>query len=91
MMPLVFGQVVIGRTMSERAIIDPGWVKCSELVDEVWVPTEWHRRVFTDAGVPLAKAHLAPYFAIELFCNTNVYRGSAGTTCMINCRLGAML
>lgn len=53
-------KVVVGRTMTERAVVDPTWVECCKRVDEVWVPTEWHRGVFAAAGVPLEQIYAMP-------------------------------
>lgn len=42
---------VIGRTMFETDRLPSGWEDRLNAVDEIWVPTEHHRRIFRDAGV----------------------------------------
>mmetsp|Transcript_18523 Transcript_18523/g.53407 ORF Transcript_18523/g.53407 Transcript_18523/m.53407 type:complete len:478 (-) Transcript_18523:735-2168(-) len=42
---------VIGRTMFETDRLPSGWEDRLNAVDEIWVPTEHHRRIFEDAGV----------------------------------------
>jgi hypothetical protein len=38
-------RLVIGRTMVEEPTLPYKSVRCTDRVDEVWVPTEWHREV----------------------------------------------
>ena len=50
---------VVARHMTE------GWihadhVKCCNLADAVWVPTEWHSTLFSEAGVDPAKLFVLP-------------------------------
>ena len=40
------------RTMSESADVPANDVRCCKLADETWVPTEWHRAIYTAAGCP---------------------------------------
>jgi hypothetical protein len=36
--------VVVGRSMSETDAISSKWTEnCNDMVDEVWIPTEFHR------------------------------------------------
>ena len=42
---------VVGRTMFETDRLPDGWVDRFNKVDEVWVPTEFHRDIFEGAGV----------------------------------------
>jgi hypothetical protein len=47
--------------MSESDQIPSKWVKsCNELVDEIWVPTDWHKNVFSEAGVRSDKIYVIP-------------------------------
>lgn len=41
----------IGRTMFETDRLPSGWLERLRQLDEIWVPTEFSRRVFLDAGV----------------------------------------
>lgn len=43
--------VAVGRTMFETDRLPDGWARRLNAMDEVWVPTEFHRRVFERAGV----------------------------------------
>ena len=63
--------IVIGRYMLERAIFRGGVNKdeyavtsCATRVDEIWVPTEWHKAVFTDIlsgmGFPVKSIAVIP-------------------------------
>lgn len=36
------------------------WVKNLASVDEVWIPSEYVRRVYVDSGVPAGKVHVVP-------------------------------
>jgi len=44
--------LVIGRTMFETDKLPTGWSSRIAYVDEVWVPTEFAKKVFLAAGVP---------------------------------------
>lgn len=50
----------IGRTMSETDGIPEEWVKRCNLMDEVWVPTDFHVKVFADSGVDREKLIVVP-------------------------------
>lgn len=59
--PLGGSQYVIGRTMFETDRIPRGWVeRCATIVDEVWVPTEFHVGTFHASGVPLDRLVVMP-------------------------------
>ncbi|KAA0178208.1 hypothetical protein FNF27_00062 [Cafeteria roenbergensis] len=45
----------VGRTMFETDRLPSGWAERLNRMDEVWVPTEFHRRVFRQGGVAAAK------------------------------------
>merc|ERR1711871_1588204 len=53
--PLVGAGYTIGRTMFETDRLPRGWETRCNGHDEVWVPTEFHRRIFEDAGVSKEK------------------------------------
>ena len=42
---------VVGRTMFETGRSPDGWADRLNKVDEVWVPTDFHKDIFEDAGV----------------------------------------
>ena len=42
---------VVGRTMFETDRLPDGWANRLNRVDEVWVPTQHHKRIFEDANV----------------------------------------
>ena len=44
-------KIVVGRTMFETDRLPKGWPNRLNAVDEVWVPTEFHRDIFHRAGV----------------------------------------
>ena len=50
----------IGRPMFETTSLPAGWVPQCAFMDELWVPTQWGRDVFAQAGVPPAKLHVLP-------------------------------
>lgn len=43
--------IVVGRTMFETDRLPEGWPRRLNAVDEVWVPTDFHRRIFEASGV----------------------------------------
>jgi len=44
-------QIVVGRTMFETDRLPSGWNDRLNAIDEVWVPTKHHERIFLDGGV----------------------------------------
>lgn len=50
----------IGRTMFETDRIPTGWAARCNAMDEIWVPTPFHRDIFADAGVLPAKLRVVP-------------------------------
>lgn len=46
---------VVGRTMFETDSLPHDWVGRCNRMDEVWVPTEFHRQTFASAGVVAEK------------------------------------
>jgi hypothetical protein len=53
-------QFNIGRTMFETSTIPSGWSRRINMLDEVWVPTEFSRQSFVDAGVDSSKVRVVP-------------------------------
>lgn len=45
----------IGRTMFETDSIPSGWVNRLNYMDEIWVPTEFSKQIFMEAGVEASK------------------------------------
>ncbi|MEI7742751.1 MAG: glycosyltransferase [Chloroflexota bacterium] len=52
--------VSIGRTMFETDRIPQDWVRACNRMDHIWVPTEFNRRTFTQAGVAAEKLAVVP-------------------------------
>jgi glycosyltransferase involved in cell wall biosynthesis len=52
--------VVIGRTMFETDRLPPEWVKGCNGMDFIWVPSEFNRQTFADAGVDANKLIVVP-------------------------------
>ncbi len=53
--------------MTESEPVPPSWVRnCNELVDEVWVPSTYHRMSFNKSGVPLEKIVVYANFLLVL-------------------------
>ena len=50
----------IGRTMYETDGLPPTWAARCNALDEVWVPTEFHREVFAKSGVARSKLVVVP-------------------------------
>mmetsp|Transcript_11780 Transcript_11780/g.15374 ORF Transcript_11780/g.15374 Transcript_11780/m.15374 type:complete len:469 (+) Transcript_11780:22-1428(+) len=42
---------LVGRTMVETDRLPDGWAKRLNAMDQVWIPTEFSRKIFTDGGV----------------------------------------
>ncbi|KAH3760660.1 group 1 family glycosyltransferase [Pelomyxa schiedti] len=51
---------IVGRTMGETDMIPEGWVPRCNSMDEVWVPTQFHREVFIRSGVDSKKIVVVP-------------------------------
>ena len=54
----IYGAARIGRTMFETDRIPDGWLERCNAMDEVWVPSEFNRQTFAEAGVDLQKLKL---------------------------------
>lgn len=50
----------IGRVMFETDRLPEGWVEKCNLMDEIWVPTDFNMRTFAEAGVEPAKLIKVP-------------------------------
>ena len=62
-------QYNIGRTMFETNTIPSGWANRINFMDEIWVPTEFSRKAFINAGVDMEKLRVMPEPV-----DTNFYR-----------------
>lgn len=51
---------LVGRTMFETDRLSPERERRCNAMDEIWVPTEFHRQVFADSGVKADKLHVVP-------------------------------
>jgi glycosyltransferase involved in cell wall biosynthesis len=51
----VYGRIRVGRTMFETDRIPDFWVERCNAMDEVWVPTEFNVRTFSESGVDARK------------------------------------
>eukprot|EP00906_Rhabdomonas_costata_P024197 RCo034818 len=59
--PLAGGQYLIGRTMFETDRVPSGWVeRCNTIMDEIWVPTDFHYDTFSSSGVLPSKLVVIP-------------------------------
>ena len=47
----IYGAARVGRTMFETDRIPDGWLERCNAMDEVWLPSEFNRRTFEEAGV----------------------------------------
>eukprot|EP00456_Euglypha_rotunda_P051899 TRINITY_DN41881_c0_g1_i1.p1 TRINITY_DN41881_c0_g1~~TRINITY_DN41881_c0_g1_i1.p1 ORF type:complete len:173 (+),score=22.92 TRINITY_DN41881_c0_g1_i1:117-635(+) len=52
--------VIIGRTMFETDRLPQGWTERLNKMDEVWVPTNFHRKIFEEGGVESSKLIVIP-------------------------------
>jgi GT2 family glycosyltransferase/glycosyltransferase involved in cell wall biosynthesis len=60
-MSVAIGAPVVGATCFETEGLPAGWVEASEHVLEVWVPSGFNRRTFTEAGMDPSRVHVVPY------------------------------
>jgi hypothetical protein len=52
---------IIGRSMYETDKIPSTWVeKCNELVDKIWVPSQFNVETFSKSGVELSQLEVVP-------------------------------
>ena len=52
--------VTIGRTMFETDGLPPEWVAASQRVDLLWVPSDFNRETFQQAGLPAERLRILP-------------------------------
>lgn len=52
--------LAVGRTMFETDRLPPDWVQACNRMDAVWVPSEFNRRTFAQAGVETGKLAVVP-------------------------------
>ena len=50
----------VGYTMFETDRIPPTWPQACNIMDEIWVPSEFNRQTFSGAGVAASKIHVVP-------------------------------
>jgi len=50
----------VGRTMFETDRLPDGWSRRLKAMDEVWVPSAFHEKIFHDAGVARENIHVIP-------------------------------
>lgn len=62
---------IIGRFMTETAIIPPDQAACLRDVQRVWVPTQWHLPIFAAAGVPRSDLVVVPEAVNPMFFATD--------------------
>ncbi|HVY72271.1 MAG TPA: carbamoyltransferase C-terminal domain-containing protein, partial [Verrucomicrobiae bacterium] len=53
-------EYLIGRTMFEAEGLPPGWLSQCNLMDEIWVPSQFNLESFAAAGVPREKLVVMP-------------------------------
>ena len=56
----IHGAARVGRTMFETDRIPDGWLERCNALDEIWIPTEFNRQTFEQAGVKASKLLVMP-------------------------------
>jgi glycosyltransferase involved in cell wall biosynthesis len=56
-----YGRCRVGRTAFGADRIPDGWAECCNAVDELWLPSEFHREVFVTSGVERSKTRVIAY------------------------------
>lgn len=51
---------LVGRMMTEASVLSRTELQQSKVMDEIWVPTPFHVKVFAAHGVPAEKLHVVP-------------------------------
>ena len=64
----------VGRTMFETDRLPADWVKRCNKMDEIWVPTEFHKRSFAAAGVSAAKLFVLGEPVDTAYYNPEMYQ-----------------
>ena len=69
--------VLVGRTMFETDRLSPERRRRCNAMDEIWVPTEFHRQVFTNSGVIASKygssASLEPWCSLRQCASSSLW------------------
>mmetsp|Transcript_17933 Transcript_17933/g.26542 ORF Transcript_17933/g.26542 Transcript_17933/m.26542 type:complete len:456 (+) Transcript_17933:158-1525(+) len=65
-------QIVVGRTMFETDRLPSGWNERLNAVDEIWVPSLHHKRIFLDGGVTKPIAVVGQGVDVEVWNPDNV-------------------
>jgi glycosyltransferase involved in cell wall biosynthesis len=64
-----YGRCRVGRAAFGADRIPDGWAERCNAVDELWVPSEFHRETFAASGVERSKIRVVPYAVdAEVFC-----------------------
>jgi glycosyltransferase involved in cell wall biosynthesis len=64
-----YGRCRVGRTAFGADRIPAGWAECCNALDEIWVPTEFHRGSFAVSGVEQSKILVVPgALDTQIFC-----------------------
>jgi len=50
----------VGRTMFETDRLPDGWLRRLKAMDEIWVPSKFHEKIFEDAGLARESIHVIP-------------------------------
>jgi glycosyltransferase involved in cell wall biosynthesis len=59
-LPRVLGAPSVLSTVWETSRVPPPFVAALRGADEIWVPTEWGRQIFLDAGLAAETVHVVP-------------------------------
>ena len=66
-----YGRYRVGRAAFGTDRIPDGWAERCNALDELWVPTEFHRELFTSSGVERSKIRVIPSaLDTQIFCPT---------------------
>ncbi len=68
----IHGSVRVGRTMFETDRIPDGWLERCDAMDEIWLPSEFNRRTFEEAGVDRRKLRI-----VRAGVDTGLFRPNA--------------
>lgn len=64
-----YGRCRVGRAAFGTDRIPDGWAERCDALDEVWVPSEFHRETFAASGVERSKIRVIPRaFNTQIFC-----------------------
>jgi len=75
--------LVIGRMMTEASYLSPSEVEQAANMDEIWVPSDYHISVFTDAGIPDSKLFVLPEAAnVDFYANKEIFDSNIKDECV---------